>query len=81
MPAVSSAPDSAPTSMSSRLHRAGGDLLGERARRLGDLGAGAVVEGDDEGDRLVVARQLHRLVDERHQLGLDVRALADDADA
>ena len=80
MPAVSSAPFSAPTLMSSGFSVPASNLLGERARRLGDLGAGAVVEGDDERDRLIVARQLHRLVDQRHQLGLDVGALADDAD-
>ena len=80
MPAVSSAPDSASTVISSGRMPPGGDRLGQPARGLGDLGARAVVEGDDERQGLVVARQLAGLVDQREQLGIDMVALADNAD-
>ncbi len=50
------------------------------SRRPDDLVARAVVEGDDERHRGVVARQRLRMLDQAAQIGAEIVAAADDAD-
>ena len=53
----------------------GSNLLGKLACRTRDLTARAVVEGDDKRQLIVSARQFDGLIDERHQLIVDVLTL------
>ena len=57
---------------------AGRDLGRHALRRARDLLAGAVVEGDDQDELVVVPGQLLGLLEQAADVGIEIVALADD---
>ena len=53
----------------------------EAARRARDLLPRAVIEGDDQRETVIAAGQIFRLLQQTANIGIEIVAFADDADA